>query len=184
LRKLLKYSFSQYLFYNGYPGGFRNWHRTKGRSIRRFAAGIALLGLLFMLSSCLGWLIERPTFTLKAITVQPVSLQEMHLLLGVEVRNPNNYDLELKSLDFKLHLNDRMLGTGVLQQELLIPKARTSEISVPIRVGYADIGDCLKSVITGREVRYKLEGQARIKAGLGSATIPFTKEGSINQKDQ
>lgn len=184
MRKSFRNSFSRYLFYNGYTGGFRSWKRLRGKSTLRIAGGISLLSLLFMLSSCLGWLIDRPTFTLKSITVQPVSLAEMNLLLGVEACNPNNYDLEIKSLDFKVHLNHRLLGAGVLRQGLLIPKAQTSEIRVPVRVGYADIGDCLKSIITGREIRYKLEGRARIKAGLGSVTVPFAREGSINQKDQ
>lgn len=181
---LLQNSFFRRLFPGGHTGGFRSRERLRAGSALRIAGVLSLLSLLCMLSACLGRLIDRPTFTLKSITVQSIGFAGTDLLLGVEAHNPNNYDLEIESLDFKIHLNQRRLGEGALRQGLLIPKAQTSEIRVPVRVGYADIGDCLKSIITGREIRYKLEGQARVKAGLGSATVPFTKTGSINQKDQ
>ncbi len=143
---------------------------------------IFLLSAVFLLSSCLGWLIEKPTFTLKDITIQPVSLTELNFVLGVEARNPNGYDLELKSLDFKLYLNDCEIGTGILQDNIIVPKSRTSEIRIPIACTYTNIADYLKSALMGKEVRYKLVGKAQIKAGFGSTRIPFSKEGSINPK--
>ena len=141
-----------------------------------------LLGSVLLLCSCLGWLIEKPTFILKEITIRPVSLTELHFLLGVEARNPNGFDLEVKSLDFKLLLNDREIGNGLLQKEILIRKSSTSDIRIPIAATYTNIAEYLKTAFKGGEIRYKLVGNARIKAGLGSTRIPFSTEGTINPK--
>ncbi len=147
----------------------------------RIAAAACLPGLVLLLLSC-GVLFEKPTFTLKEITVQPVSLKEMNFLLGVEARNPNGYDLELKSLEFKFYLDDREVGKGRLQREVRIPKDCTSDLRIPITASYGLVGDYLKAALGGREIRYKLAGDAVIKAGPGSSTVPFSKEGTINPK--
>jgi hypothetical protein len=35
-------------------------------------------------------------------------------------------------------------------------------------------------VLSGKDLRYKIEGAAVIKARLGTTTIPFSKSGEIN----
>jgi LEA14-like dessication related protein len=160
--------------------GSRAESYKRGPAIR-VAAATAMLALLF-LSSCLGRLIEQPTFTLKEISIQQAGLKELNLLLGIEVRNPNPYGLEMKSLDFKFYLDDREIGKGELTQEILIPKDCTSDIRVPITASYTLLGDYLRAVLSGREIRYRLAGEVKIKAGPCSATVPFTKQGVLNSQ--
>ena len=59
-----------------------------------------LLILPLFLASCLGWILEKPSFALREIIVTPRSLMEMSLLLGLDVQNPNRFDLTLKSFEY------------------------------------------------------------------------------------
>jgi LEA14-like dessication related protein len=180
--KFIKTFFSDYLFYNGYPGGFDSWKKNKGVAVVRYSAGICLLGLLFMFTSCLGLFIENPTFTLKGIKAQQVSLSEINFTLDLRVNNPNKYDLELKSLDYKFYLNDKEAGEGSLKELQTIRKACESDIRIPLNLSRLNLADCLIAAISGQEVRYKLIGKAKVKAGLASASIPFDREGVFNGK--
>ncbi|MFB3925606.1 MAG: LEA type 2 family protein [Syntrophales bacterium] len=161
-------------------------HTNGGKGMRlcalfnlRAIVGAACFGLLLLIISCKGWIIESPTIILKDITVQQISLTELNLLLGMDIENPNSFDLELKALEFKLFLNDDEIGTGILQNELLVPKSCISAVHVPIAASYKNPGSYLKFLLGGRDLNYRLEGKAKIKSLLGTKSIPFKKEGQV-----
>jgi len=150
----------------------------------RIAAAVCLPVLLLLLLSCSGRLMEQPVFTLKAVSLEPIGNKEIKITIGMEVRNPNLYELELKTLDFKFYLDDREIGKGGLTEEIRAPKDSISKIRIPITAKYIDFGDYLKAAISGRKIRYRLTGDAKIKAGLAKKTIPFDTEGTIDPADQ
>ena len=73
---------------------------------------MANLGILFLLTlsiclvSCLNWIMEKPSFVLREIILSPSSLTEAKLLIGLDVQNPNRFDLTLKSFEYVLFLDD------------------------------------------------------------------------------
>ncbi len=142
----------------------------------------SLLGLALVLTSCLGALIEKPSITLREVTLRPHSLSDMNLVLGLDVQNLNRFDLRLTSFDYKVYLNDQEVGSGRLEKEILVPASSTSRVQVPILASFKDLGGPLKAVITGEEMPYRIEGKAGIKTFIGSLTYSFSKEGRINLK--
>ena len=151
--------------------------------MKNIKGAFCLISILFLLTSCIGWLIEQPTITVRSITLSAVSLTGAQLVLGVEVYNPNRYDLELQSLEFEFQLKDQSAGQGNLQKTVLVQKKTTSSVSIPISVNYSNIADCIKDVIANRDIPYALTGHARIKVGFGSTDIPLSKRGLINLRN-
>jgi LEA14-like dessication related protein len=147
----------------------------------RISAVVVAVACIFFLSSCLSRLIEQPTFQLNAVTIESISLTEMNLVLGMTVQNPNPFDLEVKSLEFALFLNSREIGNCRLQKEVSIRKACCTELRVPLTANFGNLSGYLKSILTGEEIRYQLKGTARLKAGIGSKSFSFSKEGAIIQ---
>ena len=155
--------------------------RLLNRNQVKTRVGILLL-LTLILASCVGWILEKPSFVLREITLSPRSFTEMLLLLGLDAHNPNRFDLTLKSLELTLYLNQKEMGKGRLEKEILIPSSSTTRVQAPVAASFNNLGEGLKAVIsgmTGKDVNYKIEGKANIKTIFGSYHFPFSKEGRI-----
>jgi LEA14-like dessication related protein len=103
-------------------------------------------------------------------------------MIGLDVANPNRFDLILKSFEYTVYLNGEAVGNGHLDRALLIPAAATTRVQAPLAATFKNLGRSLKAVIGGKDVSYKIEGKAEIKAFLISQTFPFSKEGILNPK--
>ena len=139
--------------------------------------------LLFTLSlslvSCLSWILEAPSFALREITLNPRSFTEMQLLLGLDVQNPNRFDLTLRSFEYTIYLNNEEVGNGRLENELLIPSSAITRIQAPVAAKFKNLGGSVMSLITGKGLPYKIEGTADVKTVIGSRTITFSNEGRL-----
>ena len=143
---------------------------------------IIAIGLLFLLPSCLSLFLEKPTFTLKEIEIKRISFQEIDFLFGIEVQNPNQFDLKLRALEYTVYLSDQEVGKGRLEKEITIVKSASTLVPVPLQTNLKSLGNPLALILGGKDLRYKIEGAAIIKASMGSTTVPFSKSGEIKLK--
>jgi LEA14-like dessication related protein len=146
--------------------------------MKRFGA-VLFIGFLFFLPACLSWFLEKPTFTLKEVAVTRISFTDINFLFGIEVQNPNSFDLTLRALEYTVYFNDREVGRGRLEKEARITKASPTLVQVPLRADFKSLGDPVGLILAGKDLKYKIEGVAVLKAILGTATIPFSKSGEI-----
>lgn len=126
---------------------------------------------------------EKPFFVLRGVILSPRSATEMNLLLGLEVQNPNRFDLTLKSFEYTLYLKNEEIGNGHLEKELLIHSLSTTQVQIPVAAKLKDLGGILKAIFTGDELPYKIEGKADVGMAFGTLNFPFSKEGHINLKN-
>lgn len=145
---------------------------------KKYLAG--LLALSILLVSCLGWVMEKPSLVLREVTLRPHSFTEISLLLGLDVQNPNRFDLTLKSFEYTVYLNNQEIGNGRLETELLIPSSSVTRIQVPVLATFKDWSGSLQAIIARDGLPYKIEGRADIKTVFGCLNYPFSKEGHIN----
>jgi LEA14-like dessication related protein len=147
----------------------------------------ATLGILFLLAlsiclvSCLNWIMEKPSFVLREIIFSPSSLTEANLLIGLDVQNPNRFDLTLKSFEYVLFLDNKEIGTGRLEKEILIPSSSTTQVKVSVVAKFKDLGGSLKTIIAGHDRPYKIEGKASIETIFGSRDFLLSNDGRTNQ---
>lgn len=146
----------------------------------RLEKKILIFGLLSLLPSCANWFFEKPTFTLKEVAVTHISLKEIDFLFGIEVQNSNSFDLKLRALEYKAYLDDQEVGKGRLEKEVLIAKSSSTLVQIPLQADFKSLGNPLGLVLSGKDLRYKIEGAAIVKAKLGTTTIPFSQSGEIN----
>jgi LEA14-like dessication related protein len=142
---------------------------------------LCTLSLLFV--SCLSWIMEKPSFVLREIILEPRSFREMHLLLGIEVHNPNRFDLTLNSFEYTVYLNNEEIGNGRLEKELLISSSSVTQVQAPVVAKFKGLGKSLKAIITGDDLPYKIKGKVGIKTAFGSLNFPLSKEGRIDLKN-
>ncbi len=138
------------------------------------------LFFFLLLTSCLNWFLEKPTFTPKEISITRISSSDLKILFGVEVENPNSFDIRLKALEYAISVRDQEIGKGRLEEEVLITGASKTMVRVPLLVKFKDLGIPFGFALAGKDLPYKIEGVAIIHARLGTATFPFSKTGEIN----
>jgi len=140
--------------------------------------------LLILLPACLSWFFEKPTFSLKEVAVSRISLTDVNFLFGIDVQNPNSYDLNLAALEYTVYFNDREVGKGRLEKEIRMAKGSSTTVQVPLRADFRSLGDPVRMILGGQNLHYRIEGTAVLKALLSSRTVPFSKTGEIrlNQK--
>jgi len=154
-----------------------NLEQTKLRTLSRI---LLLCAFSIFLMSCLNWILEKPSFILRGVNISPRSFTEMNLLIGLDVQNPNRFDITLKSFECTIYLKNEEIGKGRLKNELLIPSSSTTQIQVPIDAKFKDLGGSLKSILTGGDLPYKIEGTADVRTAFGSLHFPFSREGPIH----
>lgn len=152
---------------------------NKNRRTTHQGLWLLLIVLSVCLASCLGWLMEAPSFVLRDINITPASSSEWNLILGLDVENPNRFDLTLTAAEFRVFLNNEEAGTGRLEREVILPSSSRTKVNVVIAARFKNLGGSLKSIIAGHDLPYKLEGNASVRAFFGSRRILFSREGII-----
>jgi len=144
---------------------------------------VLLIVLASSLMSCLGWFLKEPAITVNRIVISPHSLTEMTLIIGLEVKNPNRFDLTLKSFEYTVFLNGEEVGTGRLEKELLIPSQAVAQVEAPVAATFKNLGGSLMALITVNDLPYKIAGKAIVTMALGGRDFAILKEGRINLKN-
>ena len=151
----------------------------KFRKVRLHCRILFLFAFSICLMSCATWILENPSFTVRRVSLNPISFTESNLLLDLDVQNPNHFDLTLKSFGCSIYLKNEEIGNGHLGKEILIPSSSTTQIQVPLVVKYKDLSGILKVIFTEHGLPYKIEGNANVSSVFGSLNFPFSKEGII-----
>ena len=141
---------------------------------------LLLCAFSILLTSCLSWFMEKPSFVLRGVMISPRSFTEMKLLIALDVRNPNRFDLTLKSFECTVYLDTDEIGKGRLEKEILIPSSSTTRIEVPIDVKFKDLGESLKAIFTTGNLPYRIEGRADVGTAFGSLNYSFSEEGQTH----
>ncbi|NPV05946.1 MAG: LEA type 2 family protein [Syntrophaceae bacterium] len=148
--------------------------------MRKANRSIPLVALL--LAGCAGLFFEEPVITLKEIHLRQLTLNDASLVFVAEIRNPNGYELRLKSLDYTVHLGGREAGSGSLEREVAVPASSSAPVEIPVTARFGSLGGVVKLYVTGRELPYRIEGKALVKAGLFDRTFPFSRTGTLSPK--
>lgn len=139
-----------------------------------------LLSFSILFISCLSWIVEKPTFAIRGLTLKQISLKEVNVIFDLDVQNPNSFDLTLQTFEYTVYLKNEEIGNGRMEKELLIPSSSTTRIQVPVVAKFKDWSRSLKTILTEGDLLYKIEGNTDVKTVFGSRKFPFSKEGSIN----
>jgi len=156
----------------------------KHLNVNKWMANLSILFLLTLsicLVSCVNWIMEKPSFVLREIILRPSSFTEANLLISLDVQNPNRFDLTLKSFEYVLFLDDKEIGTGHMEKEILVPSLSTTQVQVSVVAKFKDLAGSLTTIITGHDVPYKIEGKASIGTSFGSREFTVFKDGRTNQ---
>ena len=124
-----------------------------------------LILLLFLgLGGCASWFSDDepdPEVHLVRVEVVRAKLLEQRFVLHFRIDNPNNSDLTVRGLEYRIHLGDILLAEGEHEHWITVGPKRSGFYKVPIRTNlWPKVRDLVKQLKSPRQpVPYRLEGE-------------------------
>ncbi|MBB3240717.1 LEA14-like dessication related protein [Pseudomonas sp. Tn43] len=136
---------------------------------RRRAIQLFTLFLFLGLGGCASWFsddLPDPQVHLVKVKVIRANLLEQKFLLHFRVDNPNDRDLTVRALEYRIHLGDILLAEGEHERWFTVGPKRSAYFKVPIRTNlWPKVRDLVKLLKKADQpIPYRLEGE--MKTGL------------------
>ncbi len=149
------------------------------RSMRRLIAFAGLLAVL-ILPGCASWLMrgEPPEVLVTNVTPLEASAFEQRLQIDLRIRNPNDFDLAVTGIDFRLDLNGNRLARGLGNKELVVPRLSDAVTSVETSTSTLQVVRQLLSFSGDQPLTYHVTGVLHTKDGR----LPFDNSGVLLEK--
>jgi LEA14-like dessication related protein len=150
---------------------------TAGRTQR------ALLGAILLLSGCasaLKW--EAPKLSVASMKLQSADIFSQRLVVHMRVVNPNDRELPIKGITYRIEVNDAELAEGLTDTPFVVPAMGEAEFDVQVK---ANLATALSQFMSRRgssdTLDYRLIGSVALSSGF-LRRIPFDERGSVKLK--
>jgi LEA14-like dessication related protein len=122
--------------------------------------------------------VEPPEVSLAGLGFGEPGLFEQQLRVDLRLRNPNDFELALDQVTFKLEVNDKPFARGRAREGLDLPALGVAVVPVTVTVPTNDLIDRIMELGGERRLDYRLTGEAEL-ASLFFGRIPFHHEGKL-----
>jgi LEA14-like dessication related protein len=143
---------------------------------------VLVFALLLTGSSCsaLRPELEAPRLALVHVAMTSADIFNQQFLVRVNVQNPNDRELNIKGLDYKLFLEGDSFAQGGLNKPFVIPALGETDFDMTVKTNFVSGIGRLLSRLNGRtQVNYTVEGKLFTDIRF-LKTIPFQETGSVN----
>ncbi|MBI4001616.1 MAG: LEA type 2 family protein [Nitrospira defluvii] len=147
--------------------------------MRRLVSRLGLVAAL-TLPGCASWLMkgEPPEVLVTNVTPTEASAFEQRLQVDLRIRNPNDFDLAVTGIDFRLDLNGHRLARGLGNKELVVPRLSDAVMSVETSTSTLQVVRQFLSFSHEQTLTYQVTGVLHTKDGR----LPFENSGVLLEK--
>lgn len=129
-----------------------------------------LLLLLFisgLAAGCASWYTkgEPPEVLVTNVTPLESTPFEQRLQVDLRIRNPNDFDLLVTGIDFKLNVNGKRLARGLGSKQLTVPRLGDAELSVQTSTSTLDVIRQVLNFSRKQDLAYEVSGVLHVKDG-------------------
>ncbi len=137
---------------------------------------------LLLASGCAGWLSHGEPPEVSVINLAPLdgTAFEQRLQVDLRIRNPNDYDLDVRGIDFRMDLNGKPFARGLGNRELTVPRLGEAVVSIETSTSMLDIVRQVLALRRSSELAYALSGVLYLKRGR----LPFEHAGIVLEKGE
>jgi LEA14-like dessication related protein len=154
-----------------------------GRRARRLAALAAAAALALVAGACaiLGQAgVQRPSVSLESTRVASLSLADVDLLLGFDIRNPNSFGVRFDRLDYQLFVAGERLAEGDQRRGFEIAAGGSSRAEIPVSLAWDDLARIYRSLRSGGSADYRIDAGFWFEVPvLGAVRVPVTSDGDF-----
>jgi len=144
---------------------------------RRLAL-VALIGVL-LLGGCVLPKFEAPKLSVVALKMAGGDIFSQRLQVRMRVFNPNNRELPIAGITYRLEVSNTELGNGSTTAPFTVPAMGEAEFDMQIT---ANLAGALAKILSRRNssqaLDYRLVGDVSLSSGI-LRRIPFDERGSV-----
>lgn len=127
---------------------------------------------------------EAPKVGVAEVSVKRLGLFEQVFDVGLRVTNPNDFDIAIEGLEFKLEINGREFATGTAHTHTRLPAFSSAVVHVDTTT---DSNKLLQQIKTLPEILqdgapYRIRG--RIKIDRANDWLPFDRSGVYGRDEK
>jgi LEA14-like dessication related protein len=152
-----------------------------GQFVRR-ARALAAITALTLLAGCSsfgGPELEVPRLTLVRVSTTSPDMFNQQFLVKMNVENPNDQELPVKAVEYKLFLEGDSFAEGTSKRAFVVPAKGETEVDMPVTSNFVSGLGRLLSRLSGRDqINYVFEGKLLTEV-KSAKKIPFQETGSV-----
>jgi LEA14-like dessication related protein len=123
--------------------------------------------------------LETPRLTIVRVSMTSADMFSQNFVVRMNVENPNDRELPVKGIDYKLFLEGDSFAEGMSTKSFVIPALGETEFDMTVRTNFVSGLGRLLSRLNGRDtVNYVFEGKVLADVGM-VRKIPFQESGSV-----
>jgi LEA14-like dessication related protein len=150
------------------------------QQLLRFSLIVALLAL----AGCagLGTLarMQSPTVDVTGVKLLGTTLAGADVLVQFRVDNPNDVNLVLDGISYKLRLNGQALLDGRYDKQVQIAAADRTAVELPVTIKLDDLYRVIGTLQNRKNPDYALDADLRFAVPvLGEVIVPVTQTGKV-----
>jgi LEA14-like dessication related protein len=141
---------------------------------------IARLSLLSLVSGCSLFMhsMERPTATVRNVSVASAGMGGVTGQLQVDVMNPNAFGVPLSGIDWQLSVGGTRAVSGQVELQQTIPAQGVSPITTTLSIGTLDA--VMVAAALGRGAHtYTLAAKFHFSTAVGPLEVEVQKSGDL-----
>ncbi len=147
-------------------------------------AGAVLCAFALCLAGCsmLRPDLQVPRLSLVSVAMTSADIFNQQFVVKVNVENPNDRELPITGIDYKLFLEGDSFAEGVSKKPFTVPAKGDIDFDLTVRTNFVSGAGRLLSRLNGREqVNYVVEGKVLTDISM-LKKIPFQETGTVNFK--
>ncbi|MBB5020198.1 LEA14-like dessication related protein [Chitinivorax tropicus] len=121
---------------------------------------------------------QPPQLSIAGISLVGGNLFEQQFILKLRVQNPNDFDLQLSGLHYKLELGGQEFVTGQSNQSVTVKRLGSDVLEVEAYIKLFELIKQAKAMAVNGKVPYRLTGEALV--GESGWRLPFDRKGEYD----
>lgn len=148
---------------------------------------LSIVLLSFIGFGCSSMSLDKPTASIKGMSIADVNTTGFTMNFDVSVANPNTVELPLSNADYKIALGGVKVVDGKAKSSGVIPAKGSHSVAVPVTLTYENLLAAKSAIVkSGGNIEYALDGGLSVDTGapfLGSLRVPLTYSGTLPLRD-
>ena len=147
---------------------------------RSFGAVVCVLVLC--LAACSTPKLAVPKLALVSVAMTSADIFNQQFMVRVNVENPNDRELPIAGIDYKLFLEGDSFAEGLSNKPFTVPANGNIDFDMIVRTNFVSGAGRLISRLNGRDqVQYVVEGKVLTDIS-GLKRVPFQESGTVSLK--
>jgi LEA14-like dessication related protein len=144
-------------------------------------AGFVAVALLLLAGcSAFGPKIEAPKLTLLNVGMTSADIFSQQFLVKMHVQNPNDRELPIKGIDYKLFLGGDSFADGMSNAPFTVPALGETDFEMTVRTNFiSSLGRLVSRLNGATKIEYTFEGKVFTNVGV-VRKIPFQQTGVVD----